>query len=322
MGSNSNIFWKAFAGKVAAAIFLAICALFGFGPDKWVKFMIQDLPQWFTPGWARATFLTLAFLTLALLVWPWFSKKRSGVSENKDHWTERKQVEIYVLANASAHQEPTALPVDKDPQLTRLREMKDAIKLGELDAALNGERPNAMSTISLESFQQYVSATNKPYWVEVLQRWQKRQSFLTSRISLLDLAKEAEARDWKILDPTSSHVVDFFDAIRQLGVDGSVGIYGRPVHSFVDLTHDEPLIRISQDHWHSHRIDVFSFFKWRHSEQYDYAEDNFQTRVRGLTAAHGESFADIHLDRTAALAWLQTDALAFRGRREKREDSG
>lgn len=323
MGSSSNIFWKAFAGKVAAALFLAVCALLGFGPDKWVKFMIQDLPQWFTPGWARASFLVLAILTLASLVWPWFSKNRTTVSENKDHWTERKQVEIYVLANASAHQEPTALPVDKDPQLTRLREMKDAITLGELDATLNGERPNAMSTISLESFQQYVAATNKPYWVEILHRWQARQSSPTSRISLLDLAREAEARGWKILDPNSLHVLDFFDGIRQLGVDGAAGIYGRPVHTFEKLTRHEPLVRIPEDHWRTHHIDIISFFKWANSLQYGYAEDNFETRVIGLTRNHGNvSFADIHLDRAGALAWLQTDALEFRGRREQREDSG
>ena len=102
--------------------------------------------------------------------------QKTGKPERNDHWTERKQLEIYVLANASSGVDPIALPVDKDPQLTRLRELKDAITRDELDATLNGDRPNVMSTISLQSFEQYVSATNKLYWVEVLHRWQARQN--------------------------------------------------------------------------------------------------------------------------------------------------
>lgn len=319
MGSSSETFWSAFAGKIVAAIFVAGCTFLGFGPTKWVEFMIQGLPQWVTPGLARAIFLLLAMLTVASFVWLWLRKKRSDELISKDHWTERKQVEIYVLANASAHQEPTALPVDKDPQLSRLRELKDAITRGELDAAINGERPNVMSAISLESFEQYVAATNKPYWVEVLQSWQKRQSSATARISLIDLAKEAVTRDWNILDPDSLHVLDLLDGIRQLGVDGVVRIYGRPVHGFQELTRNEPLIPIPADHWRSHKVCFFSCFKFRQSKHYDYAEDNFKTTVKGTGTDTDETFADIHLDRVAAIAWLQSDALQFRGRREVRQ---
>jgi len=106
----------------------------------------------------------------------------------QNDWTERKQVEIYVLANASANLEtPTTSPTDQEPQLTRLRELRDAIENEELDAQLNLEKP-MWSTVTLRDFEQYVAATSKFYWQEVLHRWQARQ----------DHSHPAATPDWKI----------------------------------------------------------------------------------------------------------------------------
>lgn len=251
--------------------------------------------------------------------------QKTGEPERNDHWTERKQLEIYVLANASGGVDPIALPVDKDPQLTRLRELKDAITRDELDATLNGERPNVMSTVTLQSFEQYVAATNKQYWQEVLHRWQARQRResdndsqvpISSRISLIDLAKEAEKRGWKMVDPNSLHVLDFFDAVRQLGVDGKITAYGRPAQTFKDMARTEPLIPILPEQWRNHEIDVFTFFQWQNGQQHDYVEDNFETNLKCLpeTGAIPRYF-DIHLDRDDALIWLDSEAIHFRGRR-------
>ena len=81
-------------------------------------------------------------------------------------------MEISALANVSAGRQPTDGPINKDPENSRLRELKDAINSVELDAELNGESTNWWSTVTLHDFTIYVAATNKPYWVEVLHRWQ------------------------------------------------------------------------------------------------------------------------------------------------------
>jgi len=56
----------AFAGKVLATLFIAVCIGLGFGPDKWAAMILG-----FDPGiLARSAFLLLAAATLAVLLWP------------------------------------------------------------------------------------------------------------------------------------------------------------------------------------------------------------------------------------------------------------
>jgi len=93
-----------------------------------------------------------------------------------DHWAHRKRLEISVIANVSAGREPNARPIVGEPENSRLRELKDAIADGEIDAELNGRRANVRSTVTLHDFTIYVAATNKPHWVELLHRWQKVQT--------------------------------------------------------------------------------------------------------------------------------------------------
>ncbi len=70
---DGGVFAKSFAagffGKLAGALFIAICLGLGFGPDKWAKFIMTGLPSWVTPGRAQAVFLTLAALTFVALAW-------------------------------------------------------------------------------------------------------------------------------------------------------------------------------------------------------------------------------------------------------------
>ena len=68
-----------------------------------------------------------------------------------DHWAERMRLEISVIANVSANREPTASPIDKDPENSRLRELKDAIDAGELDAEINGEKASVWSKVTAAS---------------------------------------------------------------------------------------------------------------------------------------------------------------------------
>ncbi len=62
-------FFGAFLGKLAAACFIALCIIFGFGPDQWVIWMLADLPKYITPESARAVFIFLGASTLLALLW-------------------------------------------------------------------------------------------------------------------------------------------------------------------------------------------------------------------------------------------------------------
>lgn len=191
--------FKAFFPELARELFFGTIGdgLKNMMPDSIPSYIAEYLPYlpWVLILIAGIMGLTGWYMdTTVHLSWPYLRRglaaNKKPESERTDHWTERKQIEIYVLANASSGIDPVALPVDKDPQLTRLRALKDAITRDELDATINGERPNAMSTVSLHSFEKYVAATHKQYWNEVLHRWQATQN----------PTKATPVPDWKICE--------------------------------------------------------------------------------------------------------------------------
>lgn len=66
-----SAFWGAMVGKIVIGIFLAVCALLGFGPEKWAAKMIVGLPQWITPAIAQWGFLGLGLATTLAVFRPW-----------------------------------------------------------------------------------------------------------------------------------------------------------------------------------------------------------------------------------------------------------
>jgi len=63
--SGLRIFLSAFAGKIAAAIFIAACAALGFGPSQWVMFIAG---HWADSWIARVIFISLGLTTFVFLV--------------------------------------------------------------------------------------------------------------------------------------------------------------------------------------------------------------------------------------------------------------
>src|SRR5689334_15877756 len=59
-----RIFTLAFAGKVAGSIFIAICVFLGFGPDKWVEFILGPA---IAPWIGRTLLFVLAILTFIFI---------------------------------------------------------------------------------------------------------------------------------------------------------------------------------------------------------------------------------------------------------------
>jgi hypothetical protein len=62
----ARIFTAAFLGKVAAALFIAVCIALGFGPTEWAAMILGTDPTLL----ARAGFLFLALLAAVGLLWP------------------------------------------------------------------------------------------------------------------------------------------------------------------------------------------------------------------------------------------------------------
>jgi hypothetical protein len=61
--------WYGFVGNLVFTLFAGICTTLGFGPTRWVEFLITGMPAFATPGVVRLIFLLLASLTLISLLW-------------------------------------------------------------------------------------------------------------------------------------------------------------------------------------------------------------------------------------------------------------
>jgi hypothetical protein len=89
----------------------------------------------------------------------------------RDTWGERDRLEIYVIANLSVGRTPHDMPIDRDPQLTRLRLLKDAIRDGQLLATLEGEKPNAWATVTPGELRKFAEKKRHSDLLAVVERW-------------------------------------------------------------------------------------------------------------------------------------------------------
>jgi hypothetical protein len=64
-----SIFFKSFFGKIIAALFIAICAALGFGPEIWANYVITNAPNWITPKISQYSFITLGSITFVSILW-------------------------------------------------------------------------------------------------------------------------------------------------------------------------------------------------------------------------------------------------------------
>lgn len=70
--SGFKIFTLAFAGKMVATIFLAVCIAYGFGPDTWIAFLLGPTVA---PWIARLAFILLAVISGAVFFFSLHDKK-------------------------------------------------------------------------------------------------------------------------------------------------------------------------------------------------------------------------------------------------------
>jgi hypothetical protein len=130
---------------------------------------------------------------------------------------------------------------------------------------------------------------------------------LAERMPIVDFVRFAGQRGWQVSGEKNLEAVDLMDGLTQAGVDGLVRFWGR-------LSDEKPLVRIEQKHWQDYEFDWGSVLD---------ANNNVSTRTQKFSPQHNRyvtGCVDIHLDRTAAIHWLQSpDARAFKGQRDRKE---
>lgn len=135
------------------------------------------------------------------------------------------------------------------------------------------------------------------------------------RLSLIEFRNAAIASGWQVQSTTSLDGADLLEGLRQAGLDGAIRFWGRQNRNeFESLNRREPLVEIPASHWRDWSIDWHSVIP---------ATDNFQTRDENpladrLPRREPGAHLDLHLDREAALDWLRSEALNYRGAVAKR----
>ncbi len=93
----------------------------------------------------------------------------SPAADSKETWKERHRLEFYVLANLSVGEEPHNLPINRDPQLSRLRLLKDAAQDGRL--RYQGDAPNLFATVQLDDFVTYAEGAEIDAFKQLGEKW-------------------------------------------------------------------------------------------------------------------------------------------------------
>lgn len=142
---------------------------------------------------------------------------------------------------------------------------------------------------------------------------QSTTSNKVDRISLLELKNMAIGQGWRA-DNDSLEMKDLADGLRQAFLDGEIKVWGRPYRNMFDtLNRKEPLFKIEMEHWrefslefclHLETNDNFEFKTFSHS--------HYQHSVYPVPDGY-YPYADLHLDRESALAWLSSSAKKFKG---------
>lgn len=129
------------------------------------------------------------------------------------------------------------------------------------------------------------------------------------RTPILEIFGLAESvYDWDFTSNSSLEILDFIYGLRQAGADGAITFWGKTNrNSYENLTRDELLIRIPKDHWVDYELD----FSRARAEG-----DNFYfwtLNKRALRDIKVGGFADVHVDRDAAVQWLRDTANRYKG---------
>jgi hypothetical protein len=137
------------------------------------------------------------------------------------------------------------------------------------------------------------------------------RSHRPEKMPILEFMHLAARRGWQILGEQNLEAVDLMDGLREAGSEGIIRFWGRlDKNGNRFLIENEIRVQMPAKHWRDYELDWTSVLS---------AKDNLETRtytLRKPTRRYHHGYADICLDRAAAIGWLKTEAMAFRGRRD------
>jgi hypothetical protein len=99
--------------------------------------------------------------------------KGGKASRLSSAWRERDELELYVIACLSVGKDPS-LPINEEPQLTRLRLLKDAIRKGELRATLSPSSPtvaDVWATVGRKALAKFANRTKHEDLMRLVSAW-------------------------------------------------------------------------------------------------------------------------------------------------------
>lgn len=128
------------------------------------------------------------------------------------------------------------------------------------------------------------------------------------RIPLMEFRETARASGWDIGGLHGLEGIDLLIGLRQAALDGQVQLFGRQAKwKGNDLLRQvQPIIAIPAEYWTDHHIDWGGFNQ--------HGDDNFAALSTAPgTAPDANDYVDLHVDLAAAIKWLDSDGLKYKG---------
>jgi hypothetical protein len=167
-----KLFAKTYAVSLAArvAAYLTMAALLALGYFSGFGAQVIAWAPNATPELARIIFWALAgLLFFFFLLVPVINL----INWNRDLWAERQELELSAIACLSVGKSIDQ-PYDVEPQLSRHRLLKDAVRSGSLKFVdMAGEKPNVHTLVSRENLRAYAIATNNSDLLDVVAKWDR-----------------------------------------------------------------------------------------------------------------------------------------------------
>ncbi|WP_338688962.1 hypothetical protein V5279_25185 [Bradyrhizobium sp. 26S5] len=162
----ARIFTTSFIAKSLAAVAAAICAALGYYND--IGAYLMAWAPHVTPEIARLIFWAVSSALLLLLLALWIRGRR-----HQNLWAERDQLELSAIACLSVGK-TIDQKYDEEPQLSRHRLLKDAIRTGKLEyIELGSHKPNVHTLVSRDQLRSYAKSTNNSDLLALVAKWER-----------------------------------------------------------------------------------------------------------------------------------------------------
>ncbi|MHC2578192.1 hypothetical protein ACVI1J_009718 [Bradyrhizobium diazoefficiens] len=162
----ARIFTTSFLARSLAAVVAAILAALGYYKDLGA-YLLAWVPN-ITPELARIVFWGISGTLILLLLVFWLRSRR-----HQFLWAERDQLELSAIACLSVGK-TIDQRYDEEPQLSRHRLLKDAIRSGKLAyMELGGDKPNVHTIVSRDQLRSYAKSTNNADLLALVAKWEK-----------------------------------------------------------------------------------------------------------------------------------------------------